>query len=127
MKAPIETLRLGASDRERLVRIKRHTGIESWNVICRWALLIGLASNARASSSGERRDAVEIKWGVLTGEHSDFYAGLVQLTFGTKKPGTQSISDFVHTRIEYGLQVLTRQVSKGQLGSFRELAELKSA
>jgi DNA sulfur modification protein DndE len=39
----IDHIRLSKQAREQLIRLKRHTGIEHWNVLCRWAFCRSLA------------------------------------------------------------------------------------
>jgi DNA sulfur modification protein DndE len=38
MKPPVETVRISKQGRDQLIKIRRQTGIENWNIICRWAL-----------------------------------------------------------------------------------------
>ena len=39
----IKHFKLSQPEKERLIRIKAKTGIQTWNVICRWALCWSLA------------------------------------------------------------------------------------
>jgi DNA sulfur modification protein DndE len=80
MKPPCETLRLGKQSRDNLIKIKRVTGIEHWNIICRWALLVSLRESTRPVSPPETSEGgVEIAWKVFAGDFGDVLACLLQL------------------------------------------------
>jgi DNA sulfur modification protein DndE len=38
MEPPIDRIRISQNAREQLLKLKRATRIEHWNVLCRWAL-----------------------------------------------------------------------------------------
>lgn len=80
MKPPVESVRVSQLGRDQLIKLKRQTGIEHWNVLCRWALCTSLREkstplNAVSSAEG----GVEMSWRVLTGDLSDVFAGLLAL------------------------------------------------
>ncbi len=75
----IETVRIDEQGREQLIRLKRHTGIETWNILCRWALCTSLAEPTRPPMrlfKGEA--AVEIAWRVFGGVHHELYLALIK-------------------------------------------------
>ncbi len=75
----IETVRIDEQGREQLIRLKRHTGIEHWNVLARWAFCVSLAEPTRPPVrlfKGEA--AVEIAWRVFGGPHHDLYLALLK-------------------------------------------------
>lgn len=75
----IETVRIDDQGREQLIRLKRHTGVENWNVLCRWAFCISLAERTRPPMrlfKGEA--AVEIAWRVFGGAHNELYLALLK-------------------------------------------------
>lgn len=75
----IEHIRLSAQAREQLIRLKRHTGIEHWNVLCRWALCRSLAEPSPPAPSRHPADSnVEMSWRVFAGPHGDLYMGLIR-------------------------------------------------
>jgi len=80
MKPPVDTVRIALRGREQLTKLRRATGIEHWNVMCRWALC---ASLREASSpppvKGELEGGVEMTWKVFAGEQSDLYSALMIL------------------------------------------------
>lgn len=75
----IEHIRLSKQGREQLIRLKRATGIEHWNELCRWALCRSLADPAVPSPAKIPADSnVEMSWRVFGGRHSDVYLALVR-------------------------------------------------
>lgn len=75
----IETVRLNVRARNQLSTLKRRTGIENWNILCRWALCISLAETdppRKGTAGGET--GVEMAWRTFGGEYSDVYLGLLK-------------------------------------------------
>ncbi|QCJ01193.1 DNA sulfur modification protein DndE [Agrobacterium larrymoorei] len=65
--------------REQLIRLKRHTGIEHWNVLCRWAFCRSLAEETVPPASKIPADSnVEMSWKVFGGRHSELYMALLK-------------------------------------------------
>lgn len=80
MKQPCETLRLGKQSRDNLIKIKRVTGIEHWNIICRWAFLVSLREPTRPVSPPDNAEGgVEIAWKVFAGDLGDALTSLLRM------------------------------------------------
>ncbi|RVU18492.1 DNA sulfur modification protein DndE [Methylobacterium oryzihabitans] len=76
---PVEHIRLSAQAREQLIRLKRHTGIEHWNVLCRWALCRSLAEPSVPPPARIPADSnVEMSWRVFGGKYADLYLALLK-------------------------------------------------
>lgn len=76
---PIEHIRLSKQAREQLIRLKRHTGVEHWNVLCRWAFCRSLAESTPPPPAKIPADSnVEMSWRVFGGRHSDIYLALLK-------------------------------------------------
>src|SRR5262245_45876871 len=66
MKAPVDPVRVSARGREQLIKLKRQTGIEHWNVLCRWALCCSLREpSVPPRESLKTEGGVEIAWKVF--------------------------------------------------------------
>lgn len=75
----IETVRIDEQGREQLIRLKRHTGIDTWNVLCRWALCASLAEPTKPPARQFKGEAaVEIAWRVFGGVHHEIYLAVLK-------------------------------------------------
>ena len=75
----IEHIRLSMQAREQLIRLKRYTGIEHWNVLCRWAFCRSLAEPSVPPPAKIPTDSnVEMSWRVFGGRHADLYFALLR-------------------------------------------------
>ncbi|MFT3783696.1 MAG: DNA sulfur modification protein DndE [Nibricoccus sp.] len=78
MKPPVETVRISKKGRDILLKLKRQTGVENWNVLCRWALMASLREKKRPSLGRENSEGgIEMSWKVFAGEYSDVFAAMV--------------------------------------------------
>jgi len=78
MKAPVESVRVSPQGRDQLIKLKRQTGVENWNILCRWALCCSLREKVvppRPTSSTE--GGVEMSWKIFAGENADQLAAII--------------------------------------------------
>lgn len=74
----IKHIRLSQQAREQLSRLKRHTGIEHFNVLCRWALCTSLAEPTPPPIIKIPADSnLEISWEVFGGRVAEVLLALV--------------------------------------------------
>ncbi len=72
MEPPIDRIRISQNAREQLLKLKRATHIENWNVLCRWAFCKSLAEPTPPSIINILTDSnVEMTWQVFAGNLSD--------------------------------------------------------
>jgi DNA sulfur modification protein DndE len=72
MEPPIERVKISQNGKEQLMKLKRTTKIDQWNILCRWALCRSLAEPTLPSPVPIKLDSnVEITWRVFGGEISD--------------------------------------------------------
>jgi len=77
---PLENIRLSQEARDRLVTLKRRTGIANWNVLCRWALCRSLAEETPPPRFQAPADSnVEMSWRVFAGAYGDVFLGLLKV------------------------------------------------
>ncbi len=77
---PIEHIRLSRQARDQLITLKRRTGIQHWNVLCRWALCRSLAEPAPPPATKLTLDSnVEMNWRTFSGELGDALWALLQM------------------------------------------------
>lgn len=72
MEPPVERIRLSQTARDQLIKLKRHTKIDQWNIICRWAFCRSLAEPSIPSPVPIPADSnLELTWKIFGGEISD--------------------------------------------------------
>jgi DNA sulfur modification protein DndE len=72
MELPIERVKLSQTAKDRLVKLKRCTKIDQWNILCRWAFCRSLAEPSIPSPVPIPTDSnVEMTWKVFGGELGD--------------------------------------------------------
>lgn len=77
---PIEHIRLSQGARDQLITLKRRTGIQQWNVLCRWALCRSLAEPAAPPALRLVLDSnVEMNWRTFGGDLGDVLWALLKL------------------------------------------------
>ena len=75
----VEYIRLSQQAKDQLVKLKRLTGIEHWNVLCRWALCVSLAEQSIPPTIKISADSnVEMNWKVFGGRYADIYMVLLK-------------------------------------------------
>lgn len=75
----IDHIRLSQKAKDQLIKLKRVTGIEHWNILCRWALCVSLAEASVPPASKIPADSnVEMSWKVFGGRYADVYLALVK-------------------------------------------------
>lgn len=115
MKPPVEHVRVSSRGKEILIRVKRHTGLQHWNEICRVALCHSLA-NPTAPPKVERAgdSSIEIEWKTFAGPYDLELAALVR--YKASKDGIQiskkeSMTEYFRNHLERGISCL--QSTKG--------------
>ena len=69
MEAPIKQVRISKTAKEKLIKLKRITKIDNWNILCRWALCRSLAEPTIPSPVPiKTADGVEMTWDIFGGE-----------------------------------------------------------
>ncbi len=77
IKPPLETIRISRQGRDQLIKLRRNTGLENWNILCRWAFCVSLKDLKPPAVFADRLDGgVEMTWKVFAGDQSDVYAVL---------------------------------------------------
>ncbi len=72
MEAPLDRIRISQKAKDQLIRLKRYTKIEQWNILCRWAFCLSLADESKTSHTPiQEYSNVEMSWRIFGGELSD--------------------------------------------------------
>lgn len=120
----IEMVRLNGRARNQLITLKRRTGIENWNILCRWAFCASLAEeHPPRSGSGGGEAAIEMTWRTFGGEYADVYLGLLKQRNLDHGLGIdeQSLQDQLKLHLHRGIGYLT---SKKDFSSIENLLQI---
>jgi DNA sulfur modification protein DndE len=75
----LKQFKLSQPEKDKLIRIKARTGIQNWNVICRWALCWSLAEPSIPGGLDPMSDSnVEMAWITFAGEHYEIYEAIIR-------------------------------------------------
>lgn len=76
---PIETIRVSKQARDKLITLKRLTGVEHWNTLCRWAFCVSLAEQDPPHPHQIPADSpLEMNWRTFAGEYEGLYLALLK-------------------------------------------------
>jgi DNA sulfur modification protein DndE len=74
----IETIRISEKAKIHLVTLKRKTGIQNWNIICRWAFCVSLNDPSIPPKEKRQTDSsIEMTWKVFGGVNAEIYFALL--------------------------------------------------
>lgn len=75
----IKQIKLSNSAKEKLSRLKGKTGIQNWNILCRWALCYSLSEYTIPTDLEIPSDSnLEMSWYTFSGEYSEIYYALLK-------------------------------------------------
>jgi DNA sulfur modification protein DndE len=75
----LKQIRLSSQAKDQLIRLKSKTGIQQWNIICRWAFCVSLAESTPPTPVEIPADSnVEMSWQVFGGDCQELYLALLK-------------------------------------------------
>ena len=75
----VKQIKLPNQSKDRLSRLKGKTGIQNWNILCRWALCFSLSEDTLPTDSELPSDSnVEMSWHTFAGENHEIFDALVR-------------------------------------------------
>ena len=103
----IDIIRLSEKQKQQLINLKRKTGIENWNVLCRWALCMSLADPTVPPKEDIPSDSnVEMTWKTFAGEkYLILYSLLIQRL---KLDDTPCIHEGLKLHLNRGLSFMSK-------------------
>lgn len=79
MNVLLETVRVSERGKQQLIALKRRTGIEHWNVLCRWAFCLSLAEETIPPYEDiVANSSIEMTWKTFGGRHEVLYRSLLK-------------------------------------------------
>jgi len=74
----IDNVRISEKAKNQLITLKRRTGIQNWNVLCRWAFCLSLRESTAPPHENIVTDsAIEMTWRTFTGGDEALYLALL--------------------------------------------------
>ena len=75
----LEHVRVSEQGRAQLIKLKRHTNIQHWNTLCRWAFCLSLAEQSPPAPAKVPADSnVEMSWKTFGGPFAEVYLALLK-------------------------------------------------
>lgn len=110
----IDRIRLTAAAKNQLSTLKRRTGIEHYNSICRHALCLSLENSSMPPSEDLNfAGGLEIDWRTLTGGNEDLYVNLVLSSLSCSGSGEEvEVKDILVRHIHRGLSLMMSRDSE---------------
>lgn len=109
MKPPVETVRISQRSRDILIKLKRRTGIEHWNVLCRWAFCASLANPSKPVVAASPESNVEMTWKVFCGPLAEAFPALLLVRAQRDQVplDRDSLAQYFRNHLERGVTQLT--------------------
>jgi DNA sulfur modification protein DndE len=110
----IEHVRLSEKAKQQLITLKRRTGLENWNVLCRWAFCLSLAEPSIPPHEDIVTDSsIEMTWKVFAGEHHHIYEAILLKRIYMDCGGVdeKNISYYFRLHLHRGISYLLNQVN----------------
>lgn len=108
----IDTVYLSQKEKEQLLKIKRATGIQNWNILCRWALCLSLSDITRppvVETTGDH--AIEMTWKIFGGQDDEIYLALLKerCTKDEVKLCKEDMTQQLRSHLHRGIERMTAQ------------------
>lgn len=121
----IETIRLSEKGKTQLSNLKRKTGIQNWNVLCRWGFCLSLAEKSVPPEETIPSDSsVEMTWKTFTGGREEVYWGL--LLFRARRDGIplerEALGKYFRLHLHRGISYLNGSPSLRTIDNLARLA-----
>lgn len=120
----LKQIKLSQQERNKLIKIKSRTGLEAWNVICRWALCISLMDESVPFGPDVPSDSsVEMSWVTFGGENQEIYDAIFRER--CKKDGIENdpvaIGKYFRLHLQRGINALAAKTGPASLGEMLSL------
>jgi DNA sulfur modification protein DndE len=120
----IETVRVSEKAKIQLITLKRRTGIQNWNILCRWAICSSLAEKTEPPNEEIPSDSsIEMTWKTFTGGEEELYLAIIQIR--ASKAGIllekESLNKYFRLHLHRGISYL---VGNPKLNKIEDLIRL---
>ena len=108
MEIKLDTVRTTLGVKNTLNRLKQLTGIETWNVLCRWAFCLSIKQENLPREIEETLDGIEIDYEVFAGKNRDIYTQLLINNVLKYKIeiNKRNLSKYLYAHINRGVNIM---------------------
>jgi len=121
----IESFKLSKKAKDQLITLKRRTGLENWNVLCRWAFCVSLAEGSIPRDDNIPADSnVEMTWRTFAGDNEQVYLELLRhrcISDGYK-PDQVNLTKVFRLHLHRGISYLAGSQSVTSIAGLIEMA-----
>lgn len=106
----VKQIRLSVQDKDKLSRLKGKTGIQNWNILCRWALCCSLREKSVPIDMPSVEESnVEISWMTFGGENYKIYEALIKARCIRDGLGTddETLAKYFYLHLSRGIAYLS--------------------
>ena len=114
----IETVRVSEKAKIQLTTLKRRTGIQNWNVICRWAFCVSLREKSEPPNEDIPSDSsIEMTWKTFTSGEEEAYLALIQIrAHDAGVPlAKEEITKYFRLHLHRGISYLTSSMKMNKI------------
>jgi len=106
----LETVRVSERAKQQLIKLKRKTGMENWNILCRWAYCLSLAEPSIPPDENIPSDSnVEMTWKTFGGKDENIYLALLKQRCYVDGVGTEqaTLEKYFKLHLHRGISYLS--------------------
>jgi DNA sulfur modification protein DndE len=121
----IETVRVSEKAKVQLITLKRRTGIQNWNTLCRWALCSSLSEKSEPPNEEIPSDSsIEMTWKTFTGGEEELYLALIQLraTKAGRSLEKEKLNRYFRLHLHRGISYLVGNMKMNKIEDLIRLA-----
>ena len=126
LEPPVDRVRISQAGKDQLIRLKRVTKIEQWNVLCRWAFCLSLLEPTPPSPVPIPTDSnLEITWQIFGGDIADLLiiALRQRCTRDNVNPEKNSLSEQFKLHLHRGIGYLSADLNQKTIADLIELGK----
>ena len=106
----VKQIKLSNAAKDKLARLKGKTGIQNWNILCRWALCYSLKEGTIPTDVEIASDSnVEMSWLTFAGEYHELSEALIKNWCLSNNLGTDNdtMAKYLKLHLERGINYLS--------------------
>ena len=108
MEVKLDTVRSTSNVKNTLVRLKQLTGIETWNVLCRWAFCLSLKQTSLPREVEDKLDGIEMDYDTLVGKNKSIYTQLLinNLVAHKVTVDKKNLTKYLYAHVNRGVNII---------------------